>query len=100
MNDLSFEEYTKIKLEDELYGLTAKSKSMKDYEEKEIQFIRDMFVETNGHEPTEQEIEEQKIELMKLKYLVDTWIDEYFEKVEKEHEAEKEKARESIDSRA
>lgn len=83
------EEYKNKLLEDDLYGFTSKSKDMKKYEEMELEFIRDMFKEENGRETNEKEIEEYKTELMKLKYLVDTWADEYFEKVEKEHEAEK-----------
>ncbi len=95
----SFEEYVKREVEDDLYGWTSKSNHIKRYDEIELQFIREMSLEEHGREPTEQEIEKHKTELTKLKYLVDSWIDEYFEKVEKEHEATK-KARESEDSQA
>lgn len=84
-----FDEYIKeSKWKEENY---PKSKSMKKYDELEIKFIKDIWLETYGKEPTEEEIEDQKIELMKLKYLVESWMDEYFEKTEKEHELEKSK---------
>jgi hypothetical protein len=76
----------KFKWEEENYPKTA---SMKKYDKIELEFINDLFLEKYHREPTEEEIEEQKIELMKMKYLIETWIDEYFEKIEKEHELEK-----------
>jgi len=55
------------------------SKQEKEFEELELKLILDIFSETYHRKPTEKEIEQQKIEITKLKYLVDCWIDEYFE---------------------
>lgn len=92
MSDLSFEEYKAKQFDDEMYGLTKKSRGMKKYDELELQFIKNLYLEKENREPTEAEIEEQKTELLKIKYLVESWMDEYFDKVDAEYALEKEKA--------
>jgi len=64
----------------------SKSKNMKKYDEMERELICKLFLEKHHSEPTESEIEEEKIELFKIKYLIDTWIDEYFEQVKRDND--------------
>ena len=64
---------------------------MIEYEKLKVQVIRDNFFDAYGREPTEEEIEEQKIEVMKIEYLVESWEEEFFEKVKKECEEEKQR---------
>lgn len=78
------EEYmNQNKWEDENY---PKSRNMKKYDEMELELIRKLFLEKHHRKPTEAEIEEEKIELFKIKYLIDTWIEEYFEQVKRDND--------------
>lgn len=79
-----FKEYIEKSLETNQFKFQTENKVKRDYEELEIEFIRETWLETYGVEPTEEEIEYQKIELTKMKYLVDQWIDEYLDRIEKE----------------
>ena len=64
----------------------SKSANMKKYDKMECESICKLFLEKHHREPTESEIEEEKIELLKIKYLIDTWIDEYFEQVKRDND--------------
>ncbi|OQB05440.1 MAG: hypothetical protein BWY19_01022 [bacterium ADurb.Bin212] len=78
------EEYiNQCKWEEENY---SKSTNMKKYDELERELICNLFLEKHHREPSESEIEEEKIELFKIKYLIDTWIDEYFEQIKRDNE--------------
>ena len=63
----------------------------REYDKIELELLTEILVEAYGRQPTEEEIEEQKIELMKIKYLVKSWENEFFEQVEKEHKKNLEK---------
>jgi hypothetical protein len=77
------EEYiNQQKWEEENY---SKSANMNKYDKMERELICKLFLEKHHREPTESEIEEEKIELLKIKYLIDTWIDEYFEQVKRDN---------------
>lgn len=86
-----FNKFIERSLDSSHFGFQTTNKIDRDFEELEIAFIKETWQEAYGREPSEQEIEDQKIELVKMKYLVDSWIDEYFEKIEKENELKKSK---------
>jgi hypothetical protein len=87
----NFNKYIKRSLNSSLFGFQTINKIDRDYEELEIELIKETWRETYGRLPSEQEIEDQKIELVKMKYLVESWLDEYLEKTTMENRLKTEK---------
>ncbi len=86
-----FNKYVERALKSSLYGFQTENKIDRDYNELELLLIKETWQEAYGREPNEQEIEQQKIELVKMKYLVESWMDEYYKKAALENRLKTEK---------
>jgi hypothetical protein len=84
----AFDEYIKdYESRKEFYPRTRYDQ---EYDKLETELLTEILIEAYGRQPTKEEIEEQRIEFMKLKYFAEEWEKEYFEKIKKECEMEKE----------